>query len=274
MRATPERWWSVPNVLLNRIPDSFELWDLPDCGEVRAALPDDGKPDGWVSAHASMFWSVDDRGTVFAPKAFRKSLADRAGRLPLFWMHDPAQMIGVVDTANEDRAGLVYEGRITKPDGDGVGAQTMANLRASNGHVGQSFGFDRLRDRQANDEDPIDLSTANPGTRKSDVRVITETKLYEFTFLPWTYASNPKAGPDAWRSMATNRTFDSLLNAIRDGSLSDEERSRLLQIVAAYQERAAAGFDHGTRDDEARPNDRRSDVALALARAAQLRIAA
>jgi HK97 family phage prohead protease len=232
----------MANLILDRIPDNREIWDLTAStdAEVRAADPGDGKPDGWVSGHASMFWNVDDRLTVFAPKAFRKTLADRAGRIPLLWMHDPAAMIGVVDSAREDKAGLYYEGRITKPDGDGIGAQVMANLRASNGHIGQSFGFDRLKDRSAEDADPIDMSTAPDGARKADVRVITETKLYEKTFLPWTYASNPNAGPRAWRSTTVDG-LSSLLDALRDGTLDAERRALVEQIVAAHAESAAAG---------------------------------
>jgi uncharacterized protein len=228
-------------------------------GELRAAGADDAdKPEGWVSGHASVFWSVDDRLTAFAPRAFRKSLERRQGRLPLLWFHDPSALIGKVDAAREDKDGLAFEGRILVDEPPG---KPLTNLRGGN-HVGMSFGFLRLRDRSAGEEDPIDLSTAAlagvPGARRADVRVITEVEVFELSFLPWTFAAQPRAGPEAVRSLAALAV---LPGQIRAGTVDAAGRALAEEIARAWAERDAAA-----RAAARRLADRRAEVAAALGR--------
>jgi HK97 family phage prohead protease len=270
MRATPERCWPVPTI----IPETYEIRDAltAEAGEIelRTVQAADDRPgfDGYVST----WWTVDDRGTAFAPGAFKKTLRERMKIAPILVNHDfyGSLPIGKHLSATEDDKGV----RISAALSETTAGQDALRLLRDGVPVGLSFGFDRIADRSATEKDALDLSVA-PDYIKSaptnELRIITEVRFWESSLV--TFPANAKAKPDTIRAIGAN-DLPLLLHAIRSGSLSDDERARIEQIVAAYQERAAAGFDHGTRDNKARPNDRRSDVALALARAAQLRIAA
>lgn len=222
-------------------------------GEIRA----DDDQAGTYAGHFSYFWSVDDHATAFEPKAFRKTLGDRRGRLAMAWFHDPTQVIGPIVEAKEDKVGAFYR---AKPVGV-LGQMVLDNLRAGAeagvSHFGNSFGFWRIKDRTAEDDDPIDLSTGPAGIKRGDVRVISEVRVDEITTLPWTFASQPKAAIDDVRGRVFfdaapigGRFHDlplgiltSTLAEIRDGTLSEERAAVVEELVAAWGARAGAGGD-------------------------------
>lgn len=227
------------------IPDNYEVRSCivaSDEGpQLRAAEPLADQPgfDGYIA-----LWNVvDDRGTFFLPGSFKKTLRERSKFAPVLWNHDfyEGVPIGKHLEAFEDEKGV----RIRAAINEGVqrGAEVMSNLRFGV-PIGLSFGFDRLGDRTATDKDTLDLSVAPDWARnapRNELRGITEVRYWEAS--PVTFASNQKAKPDKVRSILAD-DFPSLLDAIRAGTLSEEERSRIEQIVAAHS--AAAGLDHGT----------------------------
>lgn len=235
------------------IPESYEVRSClvaseEGAPELRAADPLTDQPgfDGYIA-----LWNVvDDRGTFFVPGSFKKTIRERGKTAPILWNHDyyDGVPIGRHLEIVEDDKGV----RIRAAVNEGVqrGAEVMSNLRFGV-PTGLSFGFDRLGDRTATDKDPLDLSVAPDWAKsapRNELRAVTEVRYWEAS--PVTFASNAKAKPDTVRSA----DIPSLLDAITAGTLSDEQRAAVEQLVAAWQTRAAAGTDHGTPDPEARRN--------------------
>lgn len=235
--------------MVKPIPDTFETRTClvaSDDGEieVRAAAPTTGEQPGF-DGYIALWNVVDDRGTFFVPGSFKKTLRERAKSAPILWNHDyyNGVPIGKHVAAVEDERGV----RITAAINEGVqrGAEVMSNLRFGT-PTGLSFGFDRMGDRTATDKDEIDLSVAPEYIKslpRNEIRAVTEVRYWEAS--PVTFASNSKAKPDRVRSMDTE-TLSTLLDALKDGTLDVERRAVLEQIVAAWNESAAAGNDHGT----------------------------
>ena len=74
--------------------------------EVRAI--EDGEP-GQFSGYASVFGVVDSHGTVFDRGAFKKTIKEHGGQLPIVWMHDAYSPVGLA-TVREDEKGLWVDG--------------------------------------------------------------------------------------------------------------------------------------------------------------------
>ena len=244
----------MPDDLLTKLPPDYEVRAV---AEVRAADPDD--PPGTFAGYASVFWQVDDWLTAFAPKAFRKSVADKAGRIPMLWFHDPAALIGPVVEAKEDKRGLAFKARAGET---GHGAMLRDQMALGFDHLGLSHGFRRIKDRTAEDDDPLDFSglpAELKGTKRDDVRVITEASVMELSALPWAFASNAATSIDsarARRRQAEAGLLSDLLDAIKGESLDEERRALVEQIVAAWGDGAAPPDDEPARTPaEARHDD-------------------
>lgn len=217
--------------------------------EVRAVSATTDQPgfDGYVST----WWTVDDRGTCFAPGGFKKTFRERMKIAPILWNHDyfDGLPIGKHLGAEEDARGARIKAAIN--EGIQRGAEVMSNMRFGT-PTGLSFGFDRMADRTATDKDPLDFSVAPEYIKswpRNEIRVITETRYWEGS--PTTFASNPKAKHTDVRSalaaLIDAEDFPKFLHDLRTGQLPDELLARVNQIVAAEQERAAAaGQNHGT----------------------------
>lgn len=244
----------MTELLTHRIPDTYEVRSV---AEVRADA-DLGTFDG----HASVFWAADDHVSAFTPKAFRKTIADKGDRLAVHYFHDPMAVVGPITTLREDKVGLFHESRAVEDNSHG--SYVLAHLRAGR-HMGMSFGFRTVKDRAATDDDPVDLSTGPTGLKNTDVRLITEVELYELSVLPWAFASQPKAGPGNVRTSIQIDEASALLDALKAGTLTDEQRALCEQIVAAWSERAGADLptdDHSTPDEARRNRDRQIAIAL------------
>lgn len=86
------------------------------------------------AGYAALFGRRDAGRDVIRAGAFARSLAERAGPIPLLWQHRPDLRIGWIERAAEDARGLRVIGRID------TGAQAAAMLKG--GQVnGLSFGY-------------------------------------------------------------------------------------------------------------------------------------
>lgn len=242
------------------IPPSYEVRDslaVVSDGEIefRAVDPDANTPG--FSGYITTWNTVDDRATAFAKGAFRKTIRERLAIAPILSNHDSygGLPIGKHLSAKEDQTGV----RISAQLSETTAGQDALRLLRDGVPLGLSFGFDRIADRTATDDDQLDLSVAPEYVRKlpkNEIRVITEVRLWESSLV--TFPSNAKAKPDTIRSLAE---LPSLLDAIRSGNLTPEDRARIEQIVAAYSS-AAAGSDHGTPPQARRRIDVEADALL------------
>lgn len=245
------------------IPDTYEIRDslaVSDDGELqfRAVATADERPgfDGYIST----WMTVDDRGTAFAPGSFKKTIRERLKIAPILQNHDfwGGLPIGKHLAAEEDSKGV----RISAALSETNAGQDALRLLRDGVPLGLSFGFDRMADRSATDKDDVDLSVAPDYIKtlpRNELRIITEVRWWESSLV--TFPANAKAKPDTIRSL-DSQTLSQLLDALKDGSLDPERRALVEQIVAAHQERAAAGQNHGTQQSGARRN---LDVEFAVA---------
>ena len=101
------------------------------------------------AGYAAIFNRIDKGGDIIRPGAFG-ALAEGQS-LPLLWQHSPAQRIGHIDHAREDRRGLRVMGHVSTATRAGRTAAAML----SGGEVkGLSFGY---RVRQAAGQKPREL---------------------------------------------------------------------------------------------------------------------
>ena len=105
--------------------------------EVRFAAGDEGT----FSGYAAIFDEPNAYGEILKRGAFKKTLREHARRKTrpgLFWMHDPAEPIGVWSTIVEDEKGLKVEGQIVLATARGLEAHALLKAGAVNG---LSIGF-------------------------------------------------------------------------------------------------------------------------------------
>lgn len=209
---------------------------------------------GSFSGYASTAWRVDSYGTAMATGAFAKTLAERGDRVPLLYQHNPSWNVGVPTRLAEDGHGLAIEAQLFD---DGADGSVLLRRMRQGARYGMSFGFRTLQDRAVRETDPVDLSQL-PDLRRDDVRIITEVKLYEVSVV--TFPSNEAAAITAVRDDALTSSLQSVVAALRDGDLTDDQRDLLLRVLA----------DDDAPDGDAAPREtlspRRRDAELALAR--------
>ena len=108
--------------------------------EVRAI---DGGEPGQFEGYASVFGVVDSYGTVFDRGAFKKTIQERGGWLPIVWMHNPNEPIGRAEVS-EDETGMRVRGQL---DLDVQrGAEVYSGMKK--GYISQmSHSFGRIEDK-------------------------------------------------------------------------------------------------------------------------------
>jgi len=118
--------------------------------EVRAV--EDGEP-GSFEGYASVFGVVDSHGTVFDEGAFKKTVQDRKGWLPIVWMHKPDEPIGRA-VVTEDGKGLYVKGQL---DLDVQrGAEVHSGMKK--GYITEmSHSFRKVRDKKVRAEDDSEI---------------------------------------------------------------------------------------------------------------------
>lgn len=215
------------------------------CFDVRAL---DDASDGF-DGHASTFWAVDSYATAMAPGAFRRTLKNKGERRLLLWQHDTDTVIGKTTALKEDKEGLAFAAAVTM--GTQRGTEAMALLR-DEVPLGMSFGFKTIKDRTAEDADPLDFSQ-QPDFKAKDVRVITEVNLWEVSLV--TFPANEAATISAVRSELELDALTTLLDAIKQDDLDEGRAALVQQIFDAWAQRPgpAADAPHST-PEQARRN--------------------
>lgn len=113
-----------------------------------------------LAGYAALFDIADAARDTIRAGAFRRTLKERRGPIPLYWQHSPDQVIGVVESAEEDGKGLRIIARIDNPHGR---AAEMLRRRAISG---LSFGY-----------------RARAYRREASGRVLEEIELFEVSLV-------------------------------------------------------------------------------------------
>lgn len=69
------------------------------------------------AGYAALFGMPDGARDTILPGAFKRSLSELHGPLPLYWQHSAEQRIGWIESIAEDIKGLRVIARIDNPDG-------------------------------------------------------------------------------------------------------------------------------------------------------------
>jgi HK97 family phage prohead protease len=138
----------------------------------------DVQADGTFEGYASVFGNVDSYGDIVEPGAFKKTIADKGGQVPILWQHDAYEPIGVSQSMSEDGKGLFTVGQCNLDVRRGFEAHSLMRQKAIKG---LSIGYRTVKDA-------IDGST----------RRLKELDLWEYS--PVTFAANQLAAVTAVKS--------------------------------------------------------------------------
>ena len=89
----------------------------------------------WFAGYAALFRIPDAARDIIRPGAFARTLREHKHKIPLFWQHNPEQVIGEVETIAEDERGLRVIARIDNADG------RAAHMLKRGDISGISFGY-------------------------------------------------------------------------------------------------------------------------------------
>lgn len=218
--------------------------------------------DGF-SGYASTFWVADSWYTAMAPGSFKKSIKERGDRIPVLWNHNPDSPVGKHLEIKEDKKGLFVNVGIAD---DGAEGSTLLKRLRFGVPLGMSFGFRRIKSRAGTDDDPIDLSLLPTGVKKTDIEVYTENAYWESS--PVTFPANETATIDAIRSLRGDidvGALASLIEHIQRGTLTDEQRALVADLVAAFGDQSEPEPSTPLPTPSARHRIREASGLLALA---------
>jgi len=187
--------------------------------DVRDLKADAAKETGFFTGYASTFNTVDSYDDVIEPGAFKETIADAGGALPMLWAHDADEVIGVFRSMREDAKGLKVRGELALAVRRGAEAYALLKSGAIKA---PSIGF-----------------TIPTGGSRHDgsVRRISRVKLWEISLVLW------PANAEAAITAVKNRTPDEW-----------DELQRFRRVVAELErrqrdERDAASIVQELRDE-------------------------
>ena len=134
---------------------------------------------GEFSGYASTFGSVDLGGDVVEKGAYKKTLKESQGRIPILDHHDPTRQIGWNVEAYEDARGLFVRGLLDLNVKAARERHSLMKMAQSiGGRTGLSIGFRTIKDE--------------PDRKRPEIRRLKEIQLMEYSVV--TFPMNLQAG--------------------------------------------------------------------------------
>jgi len=194
-----------------------------------------------IEGYAAVFGNVDQGGDIIHRGAFKKTLAERGGKVRLLWQHDTYEPIGRPVEMREDDRGLYVKAVISDTQ---RGRDALALLR-DDAIDGLSIGYETL---------DSDYTTSSDGNgEKMPMRNLRTIKLYEFSLV--TFPMNEEAAVTALKGnpgtaepeQPAQREVKTVSQAIADlfAALAAAGHD-LTQYISAAD---AVGSDNGTPSD-------------------------
>ena len=187
---------------------------------------------GQFSGYASTY-NLDLQNDRIQPGAFAQSIADKKGKVPIFFNHE--DWIGFSTALSEDGKGLNMTAELAL--GNTIADNAYALLQKASAldfRVGMSIGF-----------------TATDWDWDGNVRTLKEINLYEVSVTP--FPAQPKA------FVTDVKTFRDLEKHLREVErFSKSDARRIMRVVADYNQSS------GGMLDDASPHSRHSQALRAL----------
>lgn len=177
--------------------------------------------NGTIRGYASTFGNVDLGLDIVDKGAFKKSIKESRGLIPILADHDPDKCIGLNIRAEEDDKGLFIEGKLNL---DVQLARERYSLSkqflAAGAKAGLSIGYMTIK--------------AEPDRDKPMVRRIKEVKLYEYSFV--TFPMNTAAMVTAIKSGKSEITnyelIQNLINEMKTHGITEVDLRKALDMPA------------------------------------------
>lgn len=155
--------------------------------------------NGTIRGYASTFGNIDLGLDIVDKGAFKKSLKENRGIIPILADHDASKLIGYNLRAEEDDKGLYVEGKLNLDVQEARERYSLAKQALQLGaKAGLSIGYMTIK--------------AEPDREKPAVRRIKEVKLFEYSFV--TFPMNTSAMVTAMKSATPNATNYELIQKL------------------------------------------------------------
>jgi len=158
---------------------------------------------GEFTGYASTFGNVDLGGDIVAPGAFKKSIKETKGKVPILDHHNPRLQIGWNMDALEDNRGLLVKGKLNlEVQGGREKHALMKQAFEIGAMMGLSIGYRTIID-ESDRKDPR-------------VRILKEVQLLEYSVV--TFPMNPQASVTGVKSESKDleEPLKRLLNNIKN----------------------------------------------------------
>lgn len=225
--------------------------------KAKAKFLDDGQPG--VEGYLVPFYVLSDYGTYFIPGAFKRTLQENLFNAHHLYMHWPDLTLGKHIGGVEDKIGLRIAVQLNEDKQ--LAADVMSDYRFGIPY-GWSIGFDTLARRSGTPADDKKLDRSGVrwlrDTPIEDLTAITEAHMWESSTVTWGAIHSAKPDTVLNRSFALGSDFEQiepLFQALRKGRMTPEQRRQIEALMATHPLRAAAGQDHGTREEGEHDNE-------------------
>lgn len=181
---------------------------------------DDAESEGKIRGFASTFGNIDLGDDVVDKGAFKKTLKDSKGLIPILADHDPSKQIGWNIRAEETDKGLYVEGQIDLNTQLGREKYSLAKKAVELGaKMGLSIGYQTVK--------------GEPDKERPRVRRLKELKLYEYSIV--TFPMNTEAMVMGAKSHTRDSKLKNIIEIIREEGFSENEIKMALNNSAAAQ---------------------------------------
>lgn len=178
---------------------------------------DDVEECGMIRGYAAAFDNVDYGFDKIVKGAFKKSLQENKGVVPILADHDPRNQIGWNERAKEDDYGLSIEGMLDLNVQKAREKYSLAKKALEIGaKMGLSIGYQTIK--------------AAPDKKFPNVRVLQELKLMEYSIV--TFPMNAQAMVTAAKGLGVLDRAEFLINAFKEEGIPLEELSLALKKQA------------------------------------------
>jgi len=160
---------------------------------------------GEFTGYASTFGNVDLGGDVVVKGAFKKSIKEKKGKVPILDHHDTRKQIGWNMEASEDDRGLLVKGKLNlEVQGGREKHALMMQAFEIGATMSLSIGYRVIKD---------EADRKNPG-----IRYLKEVQLLEYSVV--TFPMNPEATITGVKSDSTDleEPLKRLLSTIKNAS--------------------------------------------------------